>query len=180
MKYIALLRGINVGGNKIIKMKDLVEMFVSFGFKNVKTFIQSGNVIFDSSKTNIELVKSKIEKGLTKSLGYSVDVILRTREELSSIVKNNPFKKEVDHPNSKLYVTFLSKLPENKIKKIVSSYDNELETFRINNSEVYIFIRKNDIQKTVFSTNFLEKKLGLLGTTRNWNSINKILKLANE
>ena len=180
MKYIALLRGINVGGNKVIKMKDLVEMFVSFGFKNVKTFIQSGNVIFDSPKINTELVKSKIENGLNKSLGYSVDVILRTREELSNIVKNNPFKKEIDQPNTKLYVTFLSKLPENKIKKIVSSYDNELETFKINNLQVYIFIRKNDIQKTVFSTNFLEKKLGLLGTTRNWNSINKILKLANE
>ena len=110
----------------------------------------------------------------------TVDVILRTREELSNIVTNNPFKKDVDQPNTKLYVTFLSKLPENKIKKIVSSYDNELETFKINNLQVYIFIRKNDIQKTVFSTNFLEKKLGLLGTTRNWNSINKILKLANE
>ncbi len=176
-KYIALLRGVNVGGSKVIKMKDLAQLFTSFGFNNVKTFIQSGNVIFESSQTDIEKVKIKIEKGLKKSLGYSVDVVLRTPGELLKIIKENPFKKEIIEPNIKLYVMFLSKQPGNKIKQAVKSYDNELESFRIKNSEVYVLIRKNDIQKTVFSTNFLEKKLGLVGTTRNWNSINKIYNL---
>ncbi len=180
MKYIALLRGINVGGNKIIKMKDLAEIFTSFGFKNVKTFIQSGNVIFDSPQSKTESVKNKIEKGLNNSLGYPVDAIIRKKEEIENVIKNNPFKKEIEQPNIKLYVTFLSNSPVNKIKKEVSTYNNDLETFKIKNSEVYVLIRKNDIQKTVFSTNFLEKKLGLLGTTRNWNSVNKILNLAAE
>ncbi len=178
-KFIAFLRGVNVGGSKVIKMKDLAEIFTSFGFKNVKTFIQSGNVIFESSQTDIEKVKIKIEKGLKKSLGYSVDVVLRTPEEMLNIIKANPFKKEITEPNIKLYVMFLSQQPDNKIKQAVKSYDNELETFRIKNCEVYVLIRKNDIQKTVFSTNFLEKKLGLIGTTRNWNSVNKILQLTN-
>ena len=179
-KYIALLRGVNVGGSKVIKMNDLAEMFTSFGFKNVKTFIQSGNVLFESSQTNPIKVISKIEKGLDKSLGYPVNVFLRTPEEIFNIIKNNPFKKEIALPSSKLYVTFLSGPMNNEIKKAVTAYNNELETFKIKNSEVYILIRKNDIQKTVFSTNFLEKKLGLIGTTRNWNSINKILQLTAE
>ena len=176
-KYIAFLRGINVGGSKVIKMNYLADMFTSFGFKNVKTFIQSGNVIFESSMINNDEVKSKIEKGLYKFLGYQVEVFLRTPEDIFNIIKVNPFKKEIAEPNIKLYVTLLSKAPENKIKKAAAAYDNEFESFKIKNSEVYILIRKNDIQKTVFSTNFLEKKLGLVGTTRNWNSINKILQL---
>ena len=179
-KYIALLRGINVGGSKVIKMNNLAKLFVDFGFKNVKTFIQSGNVIFEYPQNDIGKVKSKIEKELKRSLGYSVDVVLRTPDELLKIIKVNPFKNEITEPNTKLYVMFLSKQPDNKIKQAVKSYDNELETFRIKNSEVYVLIRKNDIQKTIFSTNFLEKKLALIGTTRNWNSVNKIVNLCGD
>ena len=92
-KYIAFLRGINVGGKKIVKMQDLAAIFVAGGFKNVKTHIQSGNVIFEASIKNSSTLTKKIESNLQESLGYAVPVLLRTISELAVLIKSDPFNK---------------------------------------------------------------------------------------
>ena len=105
MKYVAFLRGINVSGQKIIKMENLREMFSSFGFKNVTTYIQSGNVLFETAKTNAQTLTKKIESGLQKALGYDVTVLVRTVDEMVEIVKRNPFKNIKADEEKLLYVT---------------------------------------------------------------------------
>ena len=109
VKYIAFLRGINVGSKKIIKMEDLSRMFASLGFENVKTYIQSGNVIFETSQANSDILSKKIENELHKSLGYEVSVMLRTMQVVKEMVGQNLFKKIKSNPNIKMYVSLFSR-----------------------------------------------------------------------
>src|SRR5437868_4934049 len=92
VKYVAFLRGINVGGHKLISMKDLSRMFEAIGFEDVRTYIQSGNVIFGDASADAELVTERAERGLREALGYEVKVILRTMNEVEGLVERNPFK----------------------------------------------------------------------------------------
>src|SRR3972149_562241 len=103
--YITFLRGINVGGKNIIKMEELSRIFESFGFKNVTTYIQSGNVSFETSKANAKTLTSKIEKGLRKALGYEVAVFVRSKGEMRALVKFDPFKHIKASDKAKTYVT---------------------------------------------------------------------------
>src|SRR5713226_331081 len=93
MRYVALLRGINVGGKKLIKMDDLRRVVESLGLRNVSTFIQSGNVLFEASAANRSALTTKIEKKLLKTFGHEVTVVLQTIDELKDILKRSPFKK---------------------------------------------------------------------------------------
>ncbi len=103
--YIALLRGINVSGQKIIKIDELRKLFESLGFKNVKTYIQSGNVIFNSQIESIDKIVKLIEKKIKEVFSFDVTVIIRNRDELGKIIQTNPFSKT--KPIEKLYVIFL-------------------------------------------------------------------------
>ena len=94
MKYIALLRGINIGRNKRIKMADLVKTFEALGFKKIKTYLQSGNVIFNYDSIDTAKIAENIEEKISQTFGFSVNVVIRTDDELESIVKGNPFIKE--------------------------------------------------------------------------------------
>src|SRR5438093_8424279 len=93
MRYIGLLRGINVGGRKLIKVEELRRAIESLRFKNVRTFIQSGNVIFDSSEPNRNLLTAKIERKLLNSFSHEITVVLQTVDELKRLIRLNPFKK---------------------------------------------------------------------------------------
>src|SRR3984893_8191153 len=106
IKYVALLRGINVGGNKLIRMAELKRIFASLGLKNVQTYIQSGNVLFESSRADSVALTKHIETSLHKASGFEGPVLLRPTAELEAIVKLNPFSK-VKPADSKLNVTFL-------------------------------------------------------------------------
>jgi uncharacterized protein (DUF1697 family) len=172
--YIAFLRGINVSGQKIIKMAALKKMFEAMGFKNVRTYIQSGNVAFESPAVNAETLCKKIENGLQAALGYRVSTAIRTEKEIEDIIKNNPFKKEIARDDVRLYVTMLSAVPEGDKVKELESTESETDEFRFKNREIYILCREG-YAETVFSNNFIEKKLGVKATSRNWNTMNKIL-----
>ena len=169
--YVALLRGINVSGQKIIKMEDLKKIFESLKFENVKTYIQSGNVIFESKESNLEILTIKIEKFLKAKLGYEVTVIIRTMEKMKEIVACNPFKKNKDK-DAKPYVTFLSKKPE-YIKIPLVSNDKSVEVFSIIDYDAFSLSRKVK-GKSGFPNSFLESKLKIHATTRNWNTVSKI------
>ncbi len=176
IRYVAFLRGINVSGQKIIKMEYLKEVFLSFGFKNVSTFIQSGNVIFDSDESDIHTLTNILEDNLLKTLGYKVQVIIRTFQELSDMVKSDPFKAFETVENIKFYVTFLSANPDREFVLPMISPKNDVEIFAINKLDFYC-ISKIQNGSYGFPNLFIEKEFRIPATTRNWNTICKISKL---
>jgi uncharacterized protein (DUF1697 family) len=178
IKYVALLRGINVGGKKLIKMEDLSRVFARSGFKNVRTFIQSGNVIFDAAQTNSDVLARKIEKKLLESFGHEVTVIVITIAELEDILKRNPFKKIKPGTDVMMFVTFLSTEPNSRPKLPLISSTENLEVFAIKGRAAFILARRKKNGASGFPNNFIEKQLGVSATTRNWTTVSKIVALA--
>ncbi|UVI27493.1 DUF1697 domain-containing protein [Paenibacillus spongiae] len=174
--YVAWLRGINVSGQKLIKMDHLKMIFESLQLSSVTTYIQSGNVLFLSDDLDTEALTLRIEKGLYEALGYEVPVIIRTVEELESVIANNPYDLNAFTEKDKLYVTFLSKKPSPEAVEALMAFQNEIDEFHIQDREVYILVHSS-YGKTLFSNNFIEKKLRVSGTTRNWATINKMISL---
>lgn len=173
MRYVALLRGINVGGQKKIKMIDLKAMFESLEFKNVKTYIQSGNVIFDSDIINIIKLTNQIEQKISDTCGFLVKIIIRTDEEFRNIVNNNPFLKEPNIELDKLHVTLLSDIPDPSKVLFLDIKKEENEKILIISREVYLYC-PNGYGKTKLNNVMLEKKINTIATTRNWKTINNI------
>lgn len=171
-KYIAFLRAINVGG-RVVKMDDLKKMLAMPGFKNIATYIQSGNIVFEHNETDKELLINKIETKLLKALGYEVKTFLKTPGELEMVIRKNPFKRYAEDMN--LHVSFLSGNPESEAVKQLLLLQTEYEQFRFAGSEAYILVKKGAYGETKFSNTFLEKKLNVAATTRNWNTVNKML-----
>ena len=171
-QYIAFLRAVNVGG-RFVKMEDLRKMLAMPGIKNISTYIQSGNVVFESSEVDRDVLVRKIEAQLLKGAGFEVKTLIRTMPELEMIVKNNPFGKHEE--DMALYVSFLSAVPDVDVVKGLLLLQTEQEQFRVDGSTVYILVKKGGYGETKFSNTFLEKKLKLTATTRNWAKVNKML-----
>ncbi|HEX8247779.1 MAG TPA: DUF1697 domain-containing protein [Pyrinomonadaceae bacterium] len=175
IKYAALLRGINVGGHHIVKMEELRRIFAAMNFENVKTYIQSGNVIFETAETNAEALAEKIERQLRQAFGFEIKTMARTIAELEEIAARNPFPEP--ESGAKTYVSFLSAAPAAPLKDSLASFANDFEVFRFGNRELYWMIRPGNTAKEVFSNNFIEKHLKVAATTRNMTTVNKILLL---
>ncbi len=168
-KYIAFLRAINVGGHAIIKMEDLKRMFKSFGLDNVQTYIQSGNIIFESKEDDAALLERWIESQLEKAAGYSIQLFVRTMREVKSIANQNLYKPK---DNETVHVAFLSKAPDKKMRQALLSYNSEADDFKVKGRQAYNLRRDRD--KSVFSNNFIEKIFKTPATTRNLTTIRKI------
>ncbi|MBV7532058.1 DUF1697 domain-containing protein [Chitinophaga sp. sic0106] len=177
--YIALLRGINVSGHKIIKMEVLRAIFESMGFENVRTYIQSGNVIFLSKKTREQTLLKKITGTLEARLGYPVAILLRTPAELQAIVESHPYGPITPDDPRKLYVAFVQDLSDAALHPGFLSLQTPGEDYTISGREIYISIDKNH-PKPLFSNVLAEKKLKTISTTRNWATVNKLLRLSTE
>jgi len=158
-------------------MDALKIMFEELKFKNVKTYIQSGNVLFDVKETDESILIKKIEKHLHKSLGYEVAVIVRTLGQVAQAVAQNPFPKAVIGDDLQLYVSFLPQLPESNQSALLLASESEHEKFVIINREVYCLCSKKPDGTRLFSNTLVEKKLKLPATTRNWATVNKVLTL---
>ena len=169
--YISLLRGINVSGQKKIKMADLKLLYESLGFDNVRTYIQSGNVLFDSDELDVESFTSNIESGINLRFGYDVAVLIKTQEELARIVQRTPFG--VDS----VYITFLFDLPVEIPMDELDKAKIEAEQIEIVHDVAYIHC-PSGYGRTKLSNNFLERKLRVSATTRNLNTVNKLLELS--
>ena len=177
-KYVAFLRGVNVGG-RIAKMDTLIEVFESLKLKNVRTFIQSGNVIFETATKNSSALRDKIEKKLESALGYEVKVIFRTIEEIESIIKLNPFKDKILNEDTRLFIALLYNAPGKEIKNLVDSFNNKKEYYSLVNNEVYCFIHR-DKKKGFFSLLNLEKRLNIPLTTRQITTLKRLNILLNQ
>jgi len=143
------------------------------GFKNITTYIQSGNVVFEHAETDKDVLVKKIETKLLKELGYEVKTFLKTIPELEAIIKKTPFKKHAE--DMAQHVSFLSATADEEAVKRLLLLQTEFEQFRVMGTEVYILVKKGAYGETKFSNTFLEKKLKLDATTRNWATVNKML-----
>lgn len=176
--YISILRGINVSGQKKILMADLKTLIETLEFKEVFTYIQSGNVVFksDGKLPEMELAK-KIEAAIEKKYGFQVPVIIRNIEELDKVISNNPFLKEKNISIEKLHVIFLSQAPKENNIKSIENIDFSPDRFFIKGKEVFLHIPEI-YGKTKLSNKFFENKLKVTATTRNWKTVTKLFEIA--
>lgn len=174
MRYIVLLRGINVGGHKKIKMTDLKNLLESFNFKNVKTYLQSGNVVLDDDTMEPAKLVDCIEKIIAENFGFSVKIIIRTVEELKQIIRNNPFTRESGIEADMLYVMLLSERPEASSILFIDVKKEENERFLIVSKEIYLYL-PNGAGNTKLNNAIFEKILKTAATSRNWRTINNLL-----
>ncbi|WP_339317729.1 DUF1697 domain-containing protein [Paenibacillus sp. FSL R10-2734] len=172
--YIALLRGINVGGNKIIKMQDLKTMFQSIGFQNVRTYIQSGNVLFESDEESKSLLSGVIERQIQEVFGFDVSVIIRTLAELENTIANNPFQLSEPEDFKRWYVSFLPAEPSAEALDKLRIYEEGPDKIRFVGREMYVLYEVSVSQSPLFKVPF-DKILGMSITARNWNTVNKLV-----
>ena len=176
--FISILRGINVSGQKKILMADLKMLYEKLKFKDVTTYIQSGNVIFRSNEklSDVEFAK-KIEGAIYEKYVFEVPVIIRSEDEMKKIIAANAFLKEKNIDFKKMHVTFLSNIPDNGNVESIEKMDFSPDKFIISGKEVYLYV-PNGYGETKISNTFFEKKFKVKATTRNWNTVNKLLELA--
>ncbi|WP_025691041.1 DUF1697 domain-containing protein [Paenibacillus zanthoxyli] len=178
-KYIALIRGINVGGNKIIKMQDLRTMLQSLGFQNVKTYIQSGNVVLGGPDSGDEAIGEAIEQGIRDTFGFDASVVIRTAQELEAAIANNPFELTGAEEFKRLYVSFLSGELTDEARERLRPYEDGEDKLRIVGKEMYILYKTKVSDSPLFKVP-LEKIMGVSATSRNWNTVNKLAAMARE
>lgn len=177
--HLALLRGINVSGHNMIKMEALKTSLEAIGFENVQTYIQSGNVFVDTEEENAAAVGFKIKQEIFKTFGHEVPVVVIGKTDLESCLKNNPFLKEAKVDIKKLYVAFIS-------TTLKSDSINDLRISQFKPDEASIDANRIYIKyavgagKTRFDQKYIEKKLNVIATIRNWNTVTQLLQLYTE
>lgn len=175
MRYVVFLRGINVGGNKQVPMIELAKVLSANGFKNVKTLLNSGNVVLESNQPDKENLTKQIEDILEKKFGWRIAVILRSMDEIQELIKQDPFENIKVTNNTRLYVTFLAE--ENKGSlKLPYTYENN-KILLANGEEVCWILTIEKPGETGKGMQLIEKEYGKLSTTRNWNTVLKVANL---
>lgn len=174
--YISMLRGINVSGQKQIRMADLKSLYESLGLTNVQTYVQSGNVVFDSAEQNAAKLTKAIEAQIEATFDFSVPVLIRSADDFKRVIESHPFKNK--EPN-RVLVTFLYKHPEQSKLDDLSDYKDKVDQFALGKQEIFLFC-PGGYGKTKLSNTFFEKKLDVVATTRNWKTVNALYAMANK
>ena len=177
MIYIAMLRGINVGAHKRMKMEKLRASCKTLGFEQIATYIQSGNVVFKAPKLSPASLSEKIEKRIAADFGFEADVITRTREEFKKMVRTNPFLKEAGVDESKLHILFLAEAPSSEAIKKLESFTLSPDRVRVIGKEIYFYFPNGVSGSSLWKHN-LDRVLSISGTMRNWNTVNKLYEMA--
>lgn len=177
--HLALLRGINVSGHNMIKMDVLKSLLENMGFQNVRTYIQSGNVFIDSEEEHGASMGFAIKQELFKQLSLDVPIVVVSKQDIEQCFSANPYLKEKEVDEKKLYVAFLS-------KEFQPSAINELKISQFKPDEASIDKNRIFIKyaigagKTRLDQKYIEKKLNVIATIRNWNTVSKLLEMYNE
>ncbi|MBP7823005.1 DUF1697 domain-containing protein [Candidatus Gracilibacteria bacterium] len=174
--YIALLRGINVSGQRMIAMKDLKALLIKAGYEGVMTYIQSGNIVFKSAETNKKTLQKDIAEIIEKHYNFAVPILVLTAEEVEKIIKKNPYN-DSKKDATKLHVTFLDSMPEKKLLETTRDEKFQSDEFHIDNTIIYLYC-PDGYGMTKFSTMFFERKLAVTATTRSWKTLLELEKLA--
>jgi len=171
--YVSMLRGINVGGHKLVKMERLRESFEALGFEQVRTYIQSGNVVFKGGKISTSTLSKRIEEKILHDFGFSVSVISRTADNVSKAIENNPFLKERSIDAGKLHVTFLSGAPAPAALKSLADLMVEPDRFCYSGKELFFHL-PNGVSESILMKKPVDRILGVVITTRNWKTVNTL------
>ena len=175
--YVALFRGLNVGGNSLLPMKELVTQLENIGLRNVRTYIQSGNAVFQSEEEAASLLSTKIRAAIKKSHGFEPQVLLLEPEKIEKAVESNPFPEAESEPKS-LHVHILASVPKNPDLDALESIKSERERFVLKDDVFYLHA-PDGIGRSKLAAN-AEKLLGVLATSRNWRTIRKLMEMAKQ
>jgi uncharacterized protein (DUF1697 family) len=173
--HAALLRGVNVGGNNLLPMKDLAAMFVTAGCVDVQTYIQSGNVIFKASRDVLDGLAGRIEKQITARFGFRSPVILRTAAEIGDVIRNNPFLKP-GADEKLLHVLFLADSPDAARAGSLDPDRSPPDAFTLVKREIYLHV-PNGAARTKLTNAYFDSKLATVTTGRNWRTVLKLWEL---
>ncbi len=173
--YIALFRGINVGGKHILPMKELVKILEGLGCSQIKTYIQSGNVVFNSEENNRNTLAEKISLSIAESFQFKPKVLLLEAAELEEAIKNNPFLTE----NGKaLHFSFLEALPESPDLEGLTALKTDTEEFKLQGRIFYLYA-PDGIGRSKLAAK-VEQKIGVGLTARNWNTVSKLFEMVKQ
>jgi len=173
-----LLRGINVGGKNRLPMKELTAMFVNAGCSDVRTYIQSGNVLYGAAQTPGEDVSPLISAAILNRFGYQIPVLTRSAEEFKNIVRANPFM-QVGAEADKLHVVFLEELPTGDQVESLDQDRSPGDEFAVMGREIYLHC-PNGFANTKLTNTYFDSKLSTRSTTRNWRTVQKLFELASD
>jgi uncharacterized protein (DUF1697 family) len=174
-KYVALLRGINVGGNTMIKMEELRSVFSSIGFENVRTYINSGNVAFDTASTSDANLTKAISDAIEHGFGKKIAVMVRSAAEIDDIISNNPFDGQFEKDKD-LHVFFLANELSNEQERMVAEAVNENERIEVRGRTLYCLLKISIVDSFV-GKGFIDKKLKIAATARNWRTVKKLAEM---
>ena len=175
MRYVALLRGINVGGNTMIKMETLREVFSGLGFENVRTYINSGNVAFDAGRSSVAKLVGRIENAIEERFGRTVEVTLRTRKDINRILSANPFDGQYAS-HKEMHVLFLkTEMPREKMQQLEAAALPG-ERYQLAGREIYCHIPAG-VAGSLLTKGFFEKKPRVYITARNWRTVEQLAEL---
>jgi len=177
--YVAMLRGINVGPHKRMKMEKLRQAFEALGFHKVTTYIQSGNVVFESGKTSPTVLSKKIEARIVDDFGFAAPVICRTAEQMSAAVANNPLLKQRGIDPEKLHVMFLAEAAPSAAPAELAKLPKPPEQLHCDGQEVYLYL-PNGVSQSFLMKLPPERILPVTHTTRNWKTVQRLWEMCEE
>ncbi|MET8257106.1 DUF1697 domain-containing protein [Micromonospora sp. NPDC005553] len=175
-RYVALLRGVNVGSTRLA-MADLRRIVTDLGHEDAQTYLQSGNVVFGSSVRDAEKLAAGIARALTDELALTVPVLVRSARELAAIAGGNPYADREDDP-TRLLVAFLATAPEKSTADALAVPGGENVSFTVTGREVFLHYVDGGYGRSKFTNAYLEKKLGVVSTSRNWKSVRALAEMA--
>jgi uncharacterized protein (DUF1697 family) len=178
LKNVALLRGINVGGKNMLLMKALTKMFEESGCSEVRTYLQSGNVIFCASPSVVKKLAGLITRQIAEKFGYRVPLILRTSAELRRVLEENPFFR-AGIPEETLHVYFLADLPSAKAVEALDPKRSSPDVFQVRDREIYLQL-PNGMARTKLTNAYFDARLSTTSTARNWRTITKLCELTSD
>jgi uncharacterized protein (DUF1697 family) len=173
--YVALLRGINLGGKNKLPMKGLAAMFAGAGCREVHTYIQSGNVIFQASQDVARRVPSEIAHAIAERFGFQVPLVTRTAAEIAQVAQSNPFLQDGADPDT-LHVAFVAETPSAGKVDSLDKDRSPPDRFAVLGREIYLHC-PNGFARTRFTTDYFDRRLGTISTVRNWRTVLKLLEL---
>ncbi len=174
---ISMLRGVNVGGHNCIKMEALRAMYESLGLRDAQTYVQSGNVVFRTSARDTGSLGKRIEAKIEQTFGFRPTVMVRTTSDLRDVIRRNPFASRRGLDPRKLLITFLAADPAPEARAKILGIRADPEELRVHGREVYAYY-PNGFGRAKLSAALIERTLSMSGTGRNWNTVTKLLEIA--
>jgi uncharacterized protein (DUF1697 family) len=175
---VAMLRGVNLGGHNMIKMEALRALCGSLGLRDAQTYVQSGNVVFRTKHRNLAALAKRIEDAIERGFGFRPAVIVRTTSDLRGVIAKNPFASRRGIDPSRLLVTFLAGVPGTEARERILKIKADPEELFIEGREVFIYFPNGVAHPKLSWVRDIGKMLGTSGTGRNWNSVSKLLEIA--